>query len=238
MFVYSVDELSLSSDLHPVTVQPFTETRVAMPISPLGVFSLFFTSSMLQYLVLQTNQYALECMGGERFAQWSQVTVPELQAYMGFMILMGIVHMPSIYDYWRKDEIYHYSPIASRISRDRFFELHRYLHFADNSVLAPPGDPMYEKLGKIRPVLDRLREVFRSVYSPPQNVSVDEAMIAFKGRSTLKQYMPLKPVKHGIKVWTMSDAVHGYVSEFEVYTGRKGNAVEKNLGANVVKTLN
>jgi hypothetical protein len=176
-------------------------------------------------------------MGGEKFAQWSQVTVPELQAYMGFMILMGIIHMPSIYDYWKKDDIYHYSPVASRISRDRFFELHRYLHFADNDVLAPPGDPRYNKLGKIQPVLDRLREVFRSVYCPSQNVIVDEAMIPFKGRSTLKQYMPMKPVKRGIKVWAMSDAVNGYMSEFEVYTGRKANAVEKNLGANVVKTL-
>ena len=176
-------------------------------------------------------------MGGKKFTQWTPTTVPELQSYMGFMILMGIVHLPSIYDYWKKDEVYHYSPVASRISRDRFFELHRYLHFADNSSLRNPGDSGYDKLGKVRPVIDRLTEAFRSVYCPPKNVSVDEAMIPFKGRSTLKQYMPLKPVKRGIKVWAMSDAKNGYVSEFEVYTGKKANTVEKNLGANVVKTL-
>ena len=79
--------------------------------------------------------------------------------------------------------------------------------------------------------------MFRTVYCPHKNVSVDEAMILFKGHSTLKQYMPQKPIKRGIKVWAMSDAIHGYVSEFDVYTGRKGNSVEKNLGANVVKTL-
>ena len=50
------------------------------------------------------------------------------------------------------------------------------------------------------------------------NVSVDEAMIRFKGRSTLKQYMPKKLIKRGIKVWALSDAVNGYMSEFEVYT--------------------
>ena len=82
-------------------------------------------------------------------------------------------------------------------------------------------------MGKIQPVLDQLREVFRSVYCPSQNVSVDEAMIPFKGRSTLKEYMPLKPVKRGIKVWALSDAVNGYLLEFEVYTGRKANTVEK-----------
>ena len=145
---------------------------------------------------------------------------------MGFMILMGIIHVPSIYDYWKKDEVFHYSPVASRISRYRFFELHRCLHFADNSILSPPGDPGYDKLGKIKPVIDRLREVFRTVYCPHKNVSVDEA-IPFKGRSTMKQYMPLKPINRGIKVWVMSDAINGYVSEFDVYTGRKGNSVER-----------
>ena len=176
-------------------------------------------------------------MGGEKFAQWTQVTEQELHAYMGFMILMGLVHMPSLYDYWKKDEIFHYSPVASRISCDRFFELHRYLHCADNHTLSPPGDPGYDKLGKIKPVMERLCAQFRSVYCPSKNVSIDEAMIPFKGRSTLKQYMPMKPIKRGIKVWAMSDAHNGYVSELEVYTGKKGNTVEKNLGANVVKTL-
>ena len=181
-------------------------------------FSLFFTTTFLQFIALHTNQYTLECMGGEKYAQWTQVTVTELQAYMGFMILMGIVHLPSIYDYWKKDD---YSPVASLISRDRFFELYHYLHFANNSSLSPPGDPGYDKFGKIRPVMERLREVFRTVYYPHKNVSVDEAMILFKGRSTLKQYMPQKPTKRGIKVWAMSDAINGYVSEFDVYTGRK-----------------
>ena len=36
----------------------------------------------------------------------------------------------------------------------------------------------------------------------------------------------------------MSDAGNGYVCEFEVYTGKKGNIVENNLDANVVKNTN
>ena len=175
-------------------------------------------------------------MGGEKFARWTPVTVEELNAYMGFMILMAIVHLPSIYDYWKKDEIYHYAPIASRISRDRFFKLHRYIHFCDNSSLAPPGSPEYDKLGKIQPIIDMLSTAFYEVFSPQKNLSVDEAMIPFKGRSALKQYMPLKPIKRGIKVWAVSDAVNGFVTAFEIYTGKKVKA-ERNLGANVVKTL-
>lgn len=50
--------------------------------------------------------------------------------------------------------------------------------------------------------------------------SIDEAMIAFKGRSSMKQYVPKKPVKRGFKVWVKADAVSGYVSEIDVYTGK------------------
>ena len=57
-------------------------------------------------------------------------------------------------------------------------------------------------------------------------------MITFKGRSTLKQYMPQKPVKRGIKVWALADAINGFVSMFQVYTDKQGNTVQKGLGAN------
>jgi len=35
--------------------------------------------------------------------------------------------------------------------------------------------------------------------------SIAEAMILFKGRSSLHQYMPLKPTKRGYKVWVSAD---------------------------------
>ena len=49
-------------------------------------------------------------------------------------------------------------------------------------------------------------------------VSIDKTMIAFKGRSSMKQYVPKKPVKRAFKVWVRADAVSGYVSEVDVYT--------------------
>ena len=229
-----------SEKLTGISISPFTEAcgpKVPIPSSVLGIFSLFFTSQILEYIVAQSNQFALECMGGEKFASWTKITVEELQAYMGFILLMGLVKLPSIYDYWKKDELYNYSPIASRISRDRFFELHRYLHFANNSTLALPGSPEYKKLGKVQPIINMLSQRFQAVYSPGKNVSVDEAMIPFKGRSTLKQYKPLKPVKRGIKVWALADASNGYITNFQVYSGKQGDSVEQGLGAKVVKTL-
>ena len=76
-----------------------------------------------------------------------------------------------------------------------------------------------------------------SSYDPTQNISVDEAMIAFKGRLSIKQYMPKKPVKRGINVWMRSDSKNGYVSQFSVYTGKKGDTTEFGLGGNAVNEL-
>ena len=236
---YSAENITWTETLTPITVEDFTKPagpKVPIPRSAKEIF-LFFTPTLLELIVEQTNKYAAECMGLEKYGKWNKVTVDELCAYMGFMLLMGIVHLPSLYDYWKNDEVYHYSPVADKISRNRFHEIHRYLHFADNSTLSPPGSPDYDRLGKVRPVAEILSDRVAAVYEPGRDISIDEAMIPFKGRSTLKQYMPLKPVRRGIKVWARAEASSGYVSAFQVYTGKQGGTVETGLGAKVVKTL-
>ena len=62
-----------------------------------------------------TNRFAAECKG-ELFERWQPVTVEEQCACMEFMILVGITALSHIDDYWRKDAVYHYKPVASRIT--------------------------------------------------------------------------------------------------------------------------
>ena len=236
---YSSKKIKWKKKLTPGCIQPFTRPtgpRVDIPTVVKEIFFLFFTSSVLEHIVTESNRYAQECKG-ELFTTWQPITVDELLAYMGFMMLMGIVRLPRIEDYWKKDAIYHYTPVANRISRERFRELHKFLHFVNNSSLAPPGTPGYDKLGKLRPIISMIGEQFATVCDPGKEVSIDEAMIPFKGRSSLKQYLPMKPVKRGIKVWVRADANTRYVSAFDVYAGKKGNTTEKGLGATVVKHL-
>ena len=56
-------------------------------------------------------------------------------------------------------------------------------------------------------------------------------MVKFQVRSSLKHYMPMKPIKRDIKVWVRADSRNGYFSQFEVYTGKKKGAIEHQLGA-------
>ncbi|GBO20200.1 Chimeric ERCC6-PGBD3 protein [Araneus ventricosus] len=62
-------------------------------------------------------------------------------------------------------------------------------------------------------------------------------MILFKGRSTLKQYNPKKPIKRGYKLWCRSD-MSGYMYEFEVYQGKDDSEFKRfGLGGSVVQKL-
>ena len=223
-----------------IKIKKFTSQVVptlTIPGSPLEVFKLFFTTELLQMIALESNRYAREVMGNRKYETWSEMRVDDISPFLGFSILMGLNILPSIDDYWKRNKYTYYEPIASRISRDRFRELFRYLHFVDNQSLHQRGTTSYDKLGKVRPLIQYLSRKFMEMYTPNKEVAVDEAMVKFSGRSAIKQYLPMKPIKRGIKVWVLGDSRNGYFSKFEVYTGKKGNSPEQGLGARVVKDL-
>ena len=94
------------------------------------------------------------------------------------MIVMGVNRLPEIRDYWSRDEKLHN---ASRISRDRFEEISRYLHFTDNTTLPARDEPAYHRLQKVLPMITELQRQFVEAYRPHAQNSIDEAMIPFKG---------------------------------------------------------
>lgn len=64
-------------------------------------------------------------------------------------------------------------------------------------------------------------------YNPHTEQTIDEGMIAFKGRLSLEQYLPAKPTNFGIKVWERASPPNGYVYEFQVYTGKVNGVLKK-----------
>ena len=61
-------------------------------------------------------------------------------------------------------------------------------------------------------------------------------MVKFKGRKFFRQFLPSKPIRFGFKLFTLAESKSGYIWNFEVYTGRKGEA-EQNQTKNVVVRL-
>ena len=87
-----------------------------------------------------------------------------------------------------------------------------------------------DKLHKIWYILDTVQQSFKDEYIPYKEVTVDEAMVPFKGRLGFKQFMKDKPVKSGIKLWVCADAVTAYCYNLEVYTGKHRGQINKLMG--------
>ena len=83
--------------------------------------------------------------------------------------------------------------ICKTMGRIRFQQIFRFLHLADNSQQIPVDQPGHNKLFKNRHLLDVLSRKFQSIYTPTEYVTIDEAMIPFKGRLGFKQYLKDKP---------------------------------------------
>lgn len=120
----------------------------------------------------------------------------------------------------------------------RFKKILENFQLNDNKEMPPRGAPNYDKLYKIRPFLELISNACQNNAKNTRSQSIDEAMVKFKGVTLLKQYMPMKPVKRGYKIWTRADSATGYVFEFDVYTGKRDDkTTEVGLGGNVVKRL-
>jgi hypothetical protein len=120
---------------------------------------------------------------------------------------MGTVDLPEIHDYFYGD-LCTCSILRQAMTLKSFKKICQYLHLSDEEQRPEPHDKNYDILHKARPALDIISK-FQEYYLPSRDLAVDEAMISFKGRFHLKQYMPKKPTKWGIKAWGLADSTNG-----------------------------
>ena len=192
---------------------------------------LSFSAEVWDLLVTETNRYAAENLSSSARARpWHDVTVEEMKAFLGMLIIMGIIVLPRLEMYWSSTHPLIATPgIASVMPLVRFEQIYRFLHLNDSSQQVPSGSPRHDKLFKLRKLLDLVTPRFESEYVLHKEVTIDEAMIPFKGRLGFNQYMKDKPTKWGIKVFTLCDATNGYVYRLQIYTGK--NLEETSISA-------
>ena len=99
------------------------------------------------------------------------------------------------------------------MSRNRYQLICSFLHFNDNAEQVPRGQPGYDPLFKIAPLIDILKPLYKVYYIPSRELSIDETMKRFGGRLYFKQFMPNKPIRWGIKLWSLAE------SQNRVYSG-------------------
>jgi len=199
-----------------------TSLDVTGDSTPLELFCRFFSEDVWDLMKEETNRYANVCITDDPSGRaWSDTTIEELKAFVGMLILMGIVRLPRLELYWSTNfPLISTRGISNVMPKTKFEQLFRFFHLNDNSKQVPYGQDGHDKLFKVRKLLDLLCPLFEAEFQMHQSCTIDEAMIPFKGRLRFKQYMKDKPTKWGIKVFVLSDAPTGYVKRMQVYTGK------------------
>ena len=113
----------------------------------------------------------------------------------------------------------------------------RFLHLNDSEAQRKGGDPDFNKLYKVQPLLDMVLENFKACYQPGQHISIDESMISHKGLLSFVQYLPNNPHKWGLKAWVLADSTNGYPWFWKLYTGKEEGRTEHGLAHRVVMDL-
>ena len=198
-------------------------------------FKLFFPDTLVEHIMNETNRYgdkvkSEKCVGNDgshRVKSWKPCDMDELSAFLGIQIAMGLCSKSSIDDYWATGAWLTYTPFTQVMGRNRFQILNSFFHFNNNENRLERGQDGYDPLFKLRPLLDITAPLYRQVYGPGQALSIDESMVAFKGRCFFKQYMPSKPTKWGIKAFMLADSKSFYCLKFIIYTGKKTFVIEE-----------
>ncbi|KAL3223600.1 hypothetical protein MRX96_027275 [Rhipicephalus microplus] len=208
-------------------------TKEAVPRA-VDFFALYFDEEVIEMILEQTNH-----AGAQRSTtKWAVLTADELRAYFGLLLLMSVSPRHHFYHYWSRNPLFYSEEIAKVMSFKRFQYIMNSLRVNDHSKEKKKGEDGYNRLGKLRPLINKLNRSFQKEHLPSSHQAIDESMIPFKGRSSMKQYLPMKPIKRGYKVWCRADSRTGYLLQFQVYEGKNASRpANQSLGEHVVLSL-
>ena len=111
------------------------------------------------------------------------------------------------------------TPIFSQtMSRNRFKLIQKYTPFNDNNAAGTNEDHLY----KICTIVDTVVNNFRTNCVPDRDISLDEGMLAWRGRLRFRVYNPGKITKYGILVQMVCESSTGYICNLQIYDGKCG----------------
>ena len=178
---------------------------------PIEFYNQFINGDILDIVVEESNKYAIQNNPESPL----KLTRTELEQFLGILYATSLVKMPSTRMYWSKE--FYFDKVAGIMTINRFERIKKCLHCNDN--LARPVN-CTDKLFKIRPAVDHLKQKFTEL-TPAEKHCIDEQVVLFKGKTSLKQYNPQKPKKWGYKLYVLS-GIDRLVHNFEVHTGAIG----------------
>ncbi|XP_044024992.1 piggyBac transposable element-derived protein 4-like isoform X3 [Siniperca chuatsi] len=204
--------------------QPGPTLDTSASWSPLSLFQLFFSTSVVRTIIANTNANAAKRLqAGLKFV-WKPLTVSDFYIFLAIIIFSGIVKVHNRADYWKKEWPYNFRFPADTMTRDRFESILWSLHLSnpaeDEANERKRNTAEYDRLFKIKPLYSEIVNACKVHFQPYQNIAIDERMVTSKARISMKQYMKEKPTKWGYKLFVLVDSLTSYTWNFFVYDGK------------------
>lgn len=200
----------------PAIRRPFRDAKL-----PIDCWKYFITDDMIIEITLHTNKKIQENAASyseKNKYKVKQTNPQELYALFGLLYLAGFYRSgrQNLKDLWYTDDT---GVIICRntMALYRFNFLLACLRFDDTETRAERKK--CDKLAPIRLIFDQFVSHCKAVYSPGEYLTIDERLPAFRGRCSFRQYIPNKPSKYGLKIFTLVDARCFYTVNMEVYVG-------------------
>ena len=173
-----------------------------------------------------------------RMRIWIDVDPVEIRGFFGVLLISGALRcqMETISEMWTTDETIRRAVFTVAMARNRFAHILQFIRFDDKSTRVQRK--ANDRLAGIREVWDQFVENCKKLFEPFEDMTVDEQLVAFRGKCPKRQYMKSKPAKYGIMFLAAADVKTSYLYNLQVYTGKlPGNAPEENMGHRVVCDL-
>lgn len=175
--------------------------------APIQFFMKYIPDDLFEKMSRMTNLYAVQ----KNIARFSPSDKVEIKQFVGIHIIMGNLKFPRARLYW--DQVLGVSIIKDTMTFNRFSKLRNTIHLVDITARGDETDRMW----KVRELYNCLRNRCRELQTET-NLCVDEQIIPFKGQINIKQYLPNKPKKWGIKLWILAGQ-SGIIYDFIIYQG-------------------
>lgn len=166
-------------------------TKITNNFDIVKVFQLLISEEIVYIIFRETNRKGSQ----QQPDKYVPFTRDEIYAFIGLLLYAGVTrsNRENIAVLWQPQS----HPIyRTTMTRNIFSLLLKCIRFD-----AKPNENM------------------KKCYVAGQNVTVDEQLYAFRGRTRFTQYIPSKPAKYGIKVWWANDSETSYPISGQIYTG-------------------
>ena len=165
------------------------------------------------------------------------ITKDAILTFIGIKIFMGLHKYPSLKSYWSSNYMCKIN-FNKAMPITYYFLIEKALHFPEKDIkeekessscmtdkdtsdlISNNGDK--DPRHKIKLYLEKLAKNFQRYYDLGENITIDECLVHFKGRNSMKFYIPMKPHKWGFKIHLLCDSDTHYLYNMLFDPGKAG----------------